>query len=394
MMFLSCPHSVKCPQWYNGVSMTDRPLKILHLTTHLNIGGITTYIIEIASAFEKNGHSVAVLSSGGEMQERLAEKGVSVHPFPIRTKNILSPRLFLALPKIVKLVRRERFDLLHAHSRVTQALASFVSFFTKVPFVSTSHGFYKRHLGRRLFPSWGKCVIAISPLVAEELEKMHKVHRSRVRIICNAIDIPAYRKRLLEKNPAELRRKLGIPENSFVIGCVSRLVRDKGQEYLIEAVARLRKKHSRAFLLMAGDGREKGRLESLIRKMGLANNALLLPSDPDATTLYSVMDVFAHPVATREGFGLAMLEAMVAKIPVVASDVWAINSILRNHVNGFLVPPKNPAEIETALCFILENPEIAGSVAQNAFETANRSYSMERMVAELETVYGEVVGAR
>ena len=234
-------------------------------------------------------------------------------------------------------------------------------------------------------------MIAISPLVAEELEKTHRVPFSKIRIIFNAINIPEYRKRILSHNPSEIRRRLGIGEGAFVIGSVSRLVRDKGHEYLVESVASLKKKHAGIFLLLVGDGRERKRLEALIRRRGLEKQSALIPSTPDTSELLSVMDVFAHPATFREGFGLAMLEAMVAKVPVVATNVWAINSIIRNHVNGFLVEPKNARELENALKFILENPEAAGAIAKNAYETACQAYSIERFADELETVYKEVV---
>ncbi len=371
--------------------MNEKPLKILQLTTHLNVGGISTYVYEASAALSKRGHTVEVLSAGGELEDALRDKAIGVRYFSIRTKNILSPKLFFALPKIVELVRRDRFDLLHAHTRVTQALAALVSFFTKVPFVSTAHGFYRRRLGRKIYPAWGKRVIAISPLVAEELEKTHRVPFSKIRIIFNAIDILAYRKNFLSHNPSEIRRRLGIGEGAFVIGSVSRLVRDKGHEVLVEAVASLKKKHTDIFLLIVGDGRERKRLEGLVRRHGLDRQSALIPSTPDTSELLSVMDVFAHPATFREGFGLAMLEAMVAKVPVVATNIWAINSIIRNHVNGFLVEPKNARELENALKFILENPEAAGTVAKNAYETACQAYSIERFADELETVYKEVV---
>ena len=103
------------------------------------------------------------------------------------------------------------------------------------------------------------------------------------------------------------------------------------------------------------------------------------------------MDVFVHPATFREGFGLTLLEAMVAKIPVVASDIWAINTLIRNRVNGYLVAPKNAKEIEKILEEIIHNPESAGAIAANAYETAARNYSVERMVKEMETVYREIV---
>jgi glycosyltransferase involved in cell wall biosynthesis len=369
----------------------EKPLKVLHLTTHLNIGGITSYLSILGGEMARRGHDISIVSGGGDMEETLAAKSLSVYRLPIRTKSVLSPKLWFALPRLVRFIKKEKFDLIHAHTRVTQVLASWASFWTKVPFMSTAHGYYKPRIGRRVFKCWGRRVVAISPLVAEELEKSHNVPKSKVRIVFNAIDLPEYRKRILEKNPGAIREAFGIERGAFVIGSVSRLVRDKGHEYLVEAVSRLAKKHPNVYLVICGDGREKNRLEALIGKDGLVNRAKLIPSHPDITGIFSILDVFVHPATFREGFGLTLLEAMAAKIPVVASNIWAINSIIRNHVNGFLVQPKNAKELADTLSYIIENQTISGSIAQNGFEMALRDYSVDRMAGEMETVYKEVI---
>ncbi len=377
---------------YNTAHMdSDNRLKILHLTTHLNTGGITSYISIAAGVMIKKGHDISVVSSGGQMEQTLIEKNIRVYQLRIRTKSILSPKLLFALPKLIRFIKQEKFDLLHAHTRVTQVLASMASFFTKVPFITTAHGYYRPRFGRRLFGCWGARVVAVSPLVAEELEKSHKVPKSKIRVIFNAVDIDEYRRRILEKDPDTLKQNLGIDKNAFVIGSVSRLVRDKGHDYLIAAMPKLIKTHPNVFLLIVGDGREKKRLEGLIKKFNLGKNVRLLESRPDITEILAILDVFVHPATFREGFGLSMLEAMAAKLPVVATDIWAINSIIRNRVNGFLVQPKNAHEIAETLEFIIENQEVTGSIAQNGFEMAAQLYSADRLANELETVYQEVI---
>ncbi len=369
----------------------SKPPKILELTTHLNVGGISTYIFESAAELQKNGFEICVLSAGGELEGLFAEHGIRTVSFPFRTKSILSPRLWSCFPKILKFVREEKFDCIHAHTRVTQVLAHFLSFLSGVPYVSTSHGFYRRRFGRKIFPSWGRRVIAISSLVAEELEKTHEVAHSKIRVIFNGLNVAGRRKKILEQNPSEIRRKLGIPENSFVIGSISRLVEDKGHRYLVEAVGKLKKKFPQVFLLIVGEGREKAALERLAKKAGLEKQSLFIASAVDISEFLSVMDVFVHPATFREGFGLAMLEAMIAKVPVIATNIWSINTILRDRINGFLVEPKNASAIEEALRFVIQTPEMAGEVAQNAYELAAQNYSVERMAREMGTVYKEVI---
>ena len=338
----------------------------------------------------KSGHEVSVLSSGGELEKDLAAKGFKILNYPIRCKSILHPKLYFALPKIIKVVQEEKFDLLHAHTRVTQVLAWFISRKTKIPALSTAHGFYKRGLGRRLFPAWGRLVIAISPLVAEELEKSHKVPKKNIRVVFNGIDMEAQAKLVKAEDALAIRESLGIPPDSFVIGCISRLVQDKGHEYLLRAAALLKKTKSNIFVLMVGDGREKERILKLIGTLGLKSEARLLPSEKRLHPFFSIMDVFVHPATFKEGFGLTILEAMACKIPVVATDIWALNSIIRNRVNGYLVQPKDEKELANTLAEIMNQPVLAKEIALNGFEMASQSYSADRMAKETETVYKEV----
>lgn len=370
-------------------------MKILHLTTHLNIGGVTSYLSIAGKALTSRGHEIWVASSGGQMQERFEEAGIRTATLPIRTKFEFHPKIFFAaLPKLCGLIKKEQFDLIHAHSRVTQVLGSMASRLTGVPLITTAHGYYKPRFGRRLWGCWGRRTIAISPLVAEELQKSHAVPASKLRVIFNAVDTQEYRKRILEKNPAAVRRELGIGENAFVVGSVSRLVRDKGHEYLVEAVGKLLKEKRDIFLLIVGDGREKSRLEALMKKNKLNGRAKLVTSTEDIAGILSALDVFAHPATFKEGFGLSMLEAMIAKIPVVTTNIWAINSIIRNRVNGFLVEPKRSKELAETIAYVMDHSEVAGVIAQNAFEMACRDYSVERFAGEMEAVYTEALDER
>lgn len=366
-------------------------MKVLNLTTHLNVGGISNCLAMTGSRLFRMGHEVVVVSSGGNFKEVLEKKGIRCLDISIRTKNEFHPKLLRALPKMIRLVKKERFDLIHAHTRVTQVLGSLVSKFTGVPLVTTCHGFFKPRLSRKLFSSWGKVVIAISPLVAEDLEQSHQVKRSNIRIVQNAIDLEDFEGRLLEKNPAAFRESWRIPQGMKVVTSISRLVQDKGHDYLIEAVRDLKKKKVDLYLLIVGDGREKKRLAKLIQKSGLEKQARIIDAQPDVTSILSVTDIFVHPATYREGFGLVLVEAMVAKKPVIATNIRAVNSLIRNHVNGFLVEPKSRREIAEAIQFILANPKITLSIVENAYQSATELYSIDRMVSELETVYKEAI---
>ena len=370
---------------------SHKALKILHLTTHLNIGGITSYIEITGSPLLQKGYQVGAISSGGNLAEDLKHKGFDIFQFPIRAKSELHPKLYWNLPAITALVKKEKADLIHAHTRVTQVLAFFISKTAKIPFITTAHGFYKPRFGRKIFGCWGERVIAISPLVAEELQKTHGVPEKKIRLVQNSINAEEFQKRYSQKDPQSMRRELGIPIDVLVAGSISRLVEDKGHAYLIEAVQKLKKQGHNIFLVILGDGREKDRLEKLIKERGLNENAKVLSAVKDVTGVLSVIDIFVHPATYREGFGFSIAEAMVVKKPVVATNIWAINSIIQDGVNGFLAEPKSSDALVKAIKFIIENPKEAQMIAENGQKMALKLCSVDRMVNEIEKVYEEVV---
>ena len=242
----------------------------------------------------KNGHLSSVVSSGGAGTPNLTRAGVCCYEYRIRTKSELNPKLYWAIPQIAALVKEEGYDILHAHTRVTQTIAFFISKITDVPYVSTAHGFYKSRFGRRLFPAWGEKTIAISEWVADDLTKSHGLKKEKVQIIYNAVDLDMFLRRLGQQDRALLRRRYGIPRDAVVIGTLSRLVRDKGHEFLIEAVNKILPKFSKLYVLIVGDGREQERLEALMKER-LPHNSRHLAAVQDTTAVFSVMDFFAHP---------------------------------------------------------------------------------------------------
>lgn len=366
-------------------------MKILHLTTHLNIGGIASYIRMIGLAMSKRGHRIHVVSSGGTLEADLRQKGILCHTLPIRTKNEIHPKLLGPLGQITRLLKREKFDLIHAHTRVAEVLAFLAGSWAKIPVVSTAHGFYTPNLGRKIFPCWGRRVIAISPMVAEALVRHHRIALSRVKVVQNALDIGELQSKLRAQDPRQVRKEYGVPESAIVVGSVSRLVRDKGHEFLIQALGLLRRDFPGMFLIIVGDGREKGRLQILAQEQQLSERVKFISGLTDITGLLSTMDIFVHPATFREGFGFSIAEAMIARKPVVATNIPAINSIIENRVNGILVEPKDAGALADAVSFLLKNEEEKRRIAEGGFQMASRLCSLDRMVNGIEEVYREVL---
>lgn len=366
-------------------------MKILHLTTHLNRGGISIYILTVGAGLRAKGHEIFVVSAGGEMEQEFQESGLHVKNFEIQTKSELSPKIYRALPHLVRWIKEEKIELIHAHTRVTQVAAFWIHCLTGIPFVTTAHGFYKRRLGRRILPAWGERVIAISDAVGTDLRELHRVPLDRVKVIYNGLDLQGLLHRFSSYNPVTVRNEYGIPLDSPVVGVTARLVPDKGHEYLIRAVKALESDIFNLKLLIVGDGRYRNELEILVRRLELENRVVFTGNIQDVSKPLAAMDVFVLPAVWREGFGLSIAEAMTCQKPVIVTNIWALNTLIQDRANGVLVEPRNVEQLADAIRFMLKNRDFRETIGKTGQKTAQERFSLDRMVHELESVYEEVL---
>ena len=366
-------------------------MKILHLTTHLNRGGISNYILSVGSALRAKGHQLFVGSDGGEMEEEFREQGFHLKNFPIRTKSELHPKIYAALPSLIHWIREEQIELIHAHTRITQVMADWIQRVSQTPYLTTAHGFYKRRLGRRFLPAWGKRVVAISDPVGDYLLDVFKVPGRNLRVIYNGLDLESFANAFRRHDPQGVRREYGFNERAYVIGITARLVPEKGHEYLIRTAKSLETEIPDLKILIVGDGRYRSQLEALTQKFGLSERVRFLGNLRDVSKPLAAMDVFTLPAVWREGFGLSVAEAMACGKPIIATNIWALNALIENRVNGILVEPRSVSALAEAILFIYKNKTFRESIAEAGRKTAAERFSMDRMVRELETVYEEVL---
>lgn len=367
-------------------------MKVLHLTTHLNVGGITAYLLKLIEPLRKHEIQMEVASSGGECEPLFQENNVKLLKLGILTKNELDPKIYFAIPRLIRFIREGKIELMHAHTRVTQVMAHWTSLATGIPFVSTCHGFYKRRLGRRILPAWGKQVIAISPPVAEDLIRTFRVRPEQIRLILNAVDVDALARACEAYDPARVKGEYGFAPSDPVVGVIARLVADKGHPYLIRAFQILKNEFPAARLLIVGEGRQRGFLENLIKENSLQNQVLFTGNIVDIAKPLSAMDVFVLPATWREGFGLSLIEAMACRKPVIATNIWSLNTMIENGVNGIMVEPKQVEPLADSMADLLRNPAKRRQIGQTAKQMVEQKFSIDRMAEELTQFYRACLG--
>jgi len=359
-------------------------MNILYLTNHINIGGITSYVLTLAKGLRQRGHRVYIASSGGKLLLRFAEEKAAYVHIPIRTKSEISPKIIISLFKLSGLVRKNNIDIVHSNSRTTQVLGSLLKNLTHTPHISTCHGFFKKRLSRRLFPCWGDRVIAISEAVKEHLAGDFHVREEKISIIKHGIDVNNYRVPSTEYR-AEIKRKIGLGEGP-VAGIVARLSEEKGHIYLIEAIKKAAEQIPNVQLLIVGEGRMKEKLLNLTKGLGLEKRIFFLPSVLNTQEVLSAMDVFVLP-SLKEGLGFSLIEAMACSLAVIGSDIGGIRSLIKDRYNGLLVKPADSQGLANAILELLNDSARRKTLGENGRLFVNENFTEEKMVLETERIY-------
>lgn len=366
-------------------------MNIWYLVNHLEIGGISSYIFNLARGMINRGHRVWVISSGGRLSSRFEAEGIGNIIVPIKTKSELSPKLLASWWKLLPCLKKLQVDILHANTRVTQVLSSWLCAQSGLPYLSTCHGFFKKSLHRRLFPCWGRRVIAISQQVKMHLLQDFSLREDEVILIPHGVEIKEKNMPERREDNYRLRAKLGLKIDGPVIGIVARLSEIKGHIYLIEAMKYVLPIFPQAQLLIVGEGKLKGFLHNVVTRFELLENTVFISDFELTQDCLAAMDIFVMP-SLNEGLGLGVMEAMAQGLPVVASRVGGLLTLIQDGVNGILVEPRDSKALAKAILYLLSQPEKRHTLADKAREFIISNFPLEVMVKKTEQVYESLVG--
>lgn len=365
-------------------------MKILLLTTHLNIGGVSVYTVNLAKHLKKEGIEISVASSGGELENVLFDNNIPHIKIEIKTKFEFSHKVLRSLPVLVKLIKHNDFQVIHAQTRVTQVLASIAANLTHISFMSTCHGFFEhKRLSRKLFPCWGDEVIAISDDVRRHLLEDFKLDPNHVKMIHNGIELEKYLSITNEKDRV-LMDKIGMNSDVQIVGAVGRLSSVKGFKYLINAFRDVIRKHPDSHLLIVGEGKEKNALEKQVYDIGISDKVTITANEFPLVKYLAIMDIFCLP-SILEGLGLSLMEAMASEKACIASNIGGISDLITDGEDGVLVPPKNSIILAENISRLLEDAELRKTLGVQARKKAGGNFSIIDSTKKTVEVYAEVI---
>jgi len=366
-------------------------MRVMHLTTHLNVGGISQYIYSLLKEMRQDLDFACVVSSGGIYEERFLACGVLPITLPIRTKSVLNPKVFFAIFPLIKLLKKNKIDIIHAHTRVTQVLSAIVSCITGIPYVTTWHGYYTPRFGRKLFPAYGRRVVAISDPVREDLVTSFGVPAAKISLIYNGIDMDEFEEKGKTADVTQDKKRWGIEGAFPVIGTVARLVADKGHACVIKAFKTFSERYPAAKLLIVGEGKYRSRLDEMVDYYGLRSRVVFVGTVKNVARIIQLMDIFVLVPSLKEGFGLAVIEAMTLRKPVIVSRIGGLTAIVEHDRRGFIIEPEDDGMLVERLAFLAGHPEKRVQFAEAAYRYCRENFTITAMAEKMKTLYDEVL---
>lgn len=292
-----------------------------------------------------------------------------------------------------RLLKAHQVDIIHAHySRDLWTIAPAAKLAGDVPIVLIKHiGTQKPK--QDLFHRWiykNVCyVIAISQVIAENVRCTHPISPEKVGVVHHGLDLTLFRN--LEAGRKRVRNEFGFAETDIVVGTIGRLQEGKGHLEFLEMARRIAEQWPEARFLLVGESTygERHRARAIYNKAKEINlgNCLVMPGfRNDVPDVLAAIDIFTFP-SHAEAFGLVVIEAMAAGLPIISSNCDGVLDIITNGVTGMLVPPKDVDQLTNAVEILLKHPNKRMQYGRMARKEAERRFTIDKMVNQVEAVY-------
>jgi len=319
----------------------------------------------------------------GSLAEKAKAMGLKVLPVDMYGEWDL-----IAVCRLKKIIRDNSIEIVHLHSPHAHSLGLLAARSAgncKVVLSRRVDFHIRRNILSRLKYSKVDRIIAISERVKKVLVA-DGLPGEKIDVIYSGVDL----KKFQNVKGNYLIAELGLNRHKLRVGNIAALAWHKDHTTLIEAARIVVDKFPGVIFLIVGEGSLRREIEILIRKFDLQEKVKLLGFRQDIPAILSILDLFVLS-SSWEGLGTSLLDAFASKLPVVATNVGGIPEIVRDGVNGILVPPGNPGALAGAIICLLKNRDLARQMAEEGFRLVREKFSIEKMVEETRKIYDRLV---
>ena len=367
--------------------------RVFHLISSSGFLGAENVVLELAKESLAAGYWVTIgvfenrRNPNLELAEAAISMGLEVKIFLCRGRFDLR-----TISNISAFIDKEHPNLLHSHGYKADFYALCATR-GKIPWVVTNHNWLRTTFNLKLYAhldsfliKYANKVVTVSDDIAIEMVK-RGIPREKILVIDNGIN----QQRFSNQGSNEtLKRSFGFNEKSIIIGTVASLREGKGHIYLLEAAKSIISSFPNARFLIVGDGGERRRLEEKAAQFDLSGKVIFAGSRKDVPEILSILDIFVLP-SLKEGLPMALLEAMAARLPVIATRVGAIPKVVVNNETGLLVEPGNAEALCTAISELLSDRQKAICFGSQGYQKVENEFSAKTMATRYVEIYKKVL---
>lgn len=363
----------------NGKLLRGRVLKILQLKTSASRGGAETLLLQLTQAFTTRGHTVTtIVGEKGWLNDRFVEANLTVRSYPMTT-----PSACLHFATLLAEAKNAKPQVVLCHGARVSVFGTILSLLLRVPLVTVEHNvddWRERAYGRNEIDRWvgrrSKRRIAVSEAVAAMLRAKHIVNPEKLIVIANGCAVAPLEDSVRVRQ--QVRDSLRVSDEELLVVTVARCVEQKGHRFLVEAIPRVLRVVPKARFLFVGDGPLRPAIEAEAEQALIGDKLQLVGAVDNVREILAGADLFVLP-SLWEGLPLALLEAMLSGVPVVATRVGGVPEVIRDGVNGIVVPPGSPEKLAEAITGLLRDSERRQALARTGEADARRNHSVDRM---------------
>lgn len=358
------------------------------------VGGMRNHLLGLLKHLNRDVFEpIVFLPADDSFEQQLRVLDVKYYRLDISDR--ISPiRDIRAIIKLRRSLKDIHPSLIHIHGNKT-ALIGRIAAKKIAPVIVTVHNFLEESQKRfwfiiraaeRFFCRWSDKIICVSDTLRKSLIRVYRIPASKIELIQNGIDIELWQN---VADKAKSLERLKLSSEFKYLGMVGRMVAFKGHEYAIQAMPEIIDFDPNVRLVIVGDGPNKKVLTELVDKLGIKDKVFFLGHvNCDMREVYPAFDVFLFP-SVNEPFGIAVLEAMICRLPIIATDSGGVSEILEDGKTALLVKPRDSVDIAKKYRQLTTDPDLRKKIVRNAQEKVFDDYSIDTMVNKTMEVYLE-----
>lgn len=370
---------------------------VLHIITRASWGGAQRYVYDIATDTKEYIQAVAT-ETNGVLVDELRDEGVTVYPLSYSRRSILPIYDLRTLFDIISLLRRVKPDIVHLHSSKMGVLGSFASRILGIKkVVFTVHGWPYNEKRPKIILFIFKIlslltvffshqVIAVSNAILET--RPFGLFKNKITKIYPVISIPKYKERERAREIILRKTNFGKDDNFIIFGIVGELTKNKGHETLIKAFKEVYSKYPNTRLICIGNGHELPTLHTLTRNLEIDEKVAWIHNLNNAAIFMKAFDIVVTASYT-EAFGYVPLEAGLAEVARIATNVGGLPEIIKDKITGLLVPREDIKSLSSAMIHLIENKDLRENLGKQAKIELQDFTELNKMRKEIYKIYAK-----